>query len=69
MAFTQSQYDALCAAIASGAKQVMYGNKLVMYNSLADMLNVKKMMEKDLGIGAIDKAPGRKFGSFDKGLL
>jgi hypothetical protein len=68
MAFNQSQYDSLCAAIATGAKQVMYGNKLVMYNSLQEMLNLKKLMEKDLGIGVTDKAPGRKYGSFDKGL-
>lgn len=68
MAFTQSQYDSLCAAIATGAKQVMYGNKLVMYNSLSEMLQLKQAMETELGIGIADKAKGRKFASFDKGI-
>ncbi len=66
MAFTQSQLDALDKAIASGTKQVMYGNKLVMYNSVNEMLRVRALMAKELGLTA--NKTDRKYGEFSKGL-
>lgn len=66
MAWTTEQLEALEAAIATGTKQVMYGNKLVMYNSLSEMLQLRDLMKKELGL--IKPNAGRKFGEFNKGL-
>ena len=68
--FTVEMYAALNAAIATGAKSVQYGNKMVMYNSLAEMLQVRALMASELGIataGGFDS--GRTYGKFNKGLL
>lgn len=66
MAFTLQQLEALEAAIATGTKQVMYGNKLVMYNTLDEMLRVRDLMKKELGL--IKPNSGRTYGEFNKGL-
>lgn len=59
--FTQTQYETLCAAIASGTKKVEYADKKVEYKSLKDMLAVKRLMEEDLGIGEFaPPATGRR---------
>lgn len=49
-AFTQSQYDALKEAISLGATQVEYGDKVVKYRSLSEMMALLNRMEKELGI-------------------
>lgn len=41
MAWTQSQLDALDAAIASGVRQVDFGDKRVMYGSLVEMMQAR----------------------------
>lgn len=66
MAWTLQQLEALEAAIATGTKQVMYGNKLVMYNSLDEMLRLRDLMKKELGL--IKPNNGRNVGEFNKGL-
>lgn len=66
MAYTIEQYNALCAAIASGAQSVMYGNKQVMYKSTEAMKEVKRDMEKELGL--IKPRPTRRYAKFSKGL-
>ena len=67
-AFTTDQYNTLTAAIAQGALMVMYGNKQVTYRSLKDMLELKELMETELGLNGTSSNNGRKFASFSKGL-
>jgi hypothetical protein len=67
--FTIEQYNALNAAIATGAKSVQYGNKMVMYNTLAEMLEARALMAASLGLiptGGFDTS--RTYGKFNKGL-
>lgn len=66
MAFTQQQLNALDAAIASGTMQVMYGNKTVMYKSLDEMLRVRRLMAKELGL--LKEGGDRKTIEFNNGL-
>lgn len=65
MAYTIEQYNALCAAIASGAQSVMYGNKQVMYKSTEAMKEVKRDMERELGIK--QQKPSRRYAKFSRG--
>lgn len=67
MAFTLAQLDALDAAIATGTTQVTYGNKIVMFKSTKEMLEVRNLMIKELGLG-VDNNGGRKYGEFNKGI-
>lgn len=64
-AFTNEQYEALCAAIAEGTLRVHYGDKIVEYRNLSDMLRIKGLMENDLGLNS---KPSRAFAEFDKGI-
>lgn len=65
MAFTLDMLNALDKAIASGVTQVMYGNKIVMYKTTAEMLRVRSLMAEELGL---KKSSGnRKFAEFKKG--
>lgn len=50
MAWTQTDLDKLEAAIGRGAKTVSYQGETVTYNSLADMLRVRDLMRKQLGL-------------------
>lgn len=65
MAWTQDNLTALDAAIAQGVTQVMYGNKLVIYRSLNEMLTLRNVMKQELGLNT---APTRLFASHSKGL-
>lgn len=65
MAWTQEQYDALNAAIATGTKKVTYGDKSVEYQSLGEMLRLKEAMANELGIG---RSSGKVLVSTSKGL-
>lgn len=66
MGYTLDQYNALKAAIAQGARSVYYGDKRVEYRSLAEMMQIKRDMEEELGITTA--SGNRKYGSFSKGL-
>lgn len=48
MAWTQSDLDAINAAIATGAKSVAFGTHSVTYQSAAEMLQIKTEIEKAL---------------------
>ena len=65
MAFTTDQYNQLIAAIAQGALTVKYADKEVTYQSLGNMLRVKRLMEIELGISSGTR---RTYASFTKGL-
>lgn len=64
--FSQTQYEALCAAIAQGVTTVKYGDKEITYRSLSEMERIKKMMATALGIKT---APRRTYISQTKGLV
>lgn len=65
MAWTIEQYNALDDAIAQGVTQVMYGNKMVIYRSLDEMLRLRNTMRQELGLNTSRK---RLFGRHSKGL-
>jgi hypothetical protein len=50
MAYTLEQLQTLEDAIAQGVNQVMYGNKMVIYRSVDDMIKVRNMMRVELGL-------------------
>jgi hypothetical protein len=43
----------------------MYGNKIVIYRSLNEMMQLRNTMREELGL---NKAPKRLFAKYDKGL-
>lgn len=67
--FTTEQHTTLVAAIATGTKTVKYSDKLVTYQSLDEMLKIKGLMEKDLGIGEYaNKGTRRRLAQHSKGI-
>lgn len=54
MAFTQEKLDALEEAIADGARVVKFstpqGTREVQYHSLAEMLQARDLMRRELGL-------------------
>jgi hypothetical protein len=52
MAFTQAQLDALEAAITGGELKVKYGDKEVTYRTLDEMIRIRDMMRRDLGLAS-----------------
>ncbi len=48
MAFTQSDLDAINEAIASGALEVRYQDKLTRYRGIDDLLKAKAVIEDEL---------------------
>lgn len=50
MPFTLYNYNKLCAAIATGATEVQFSDRKVIYRSLREMLQIKTIMEKSLGL-------------------
>lgn len=65
MAWTLDNLTALEDAIAQGVTQVMYGNKLVIYRSLDEMMKLRQTMRQELGLNT---APKRLFAKHSKGL-
>ena len=50
MAFSQGQLDAIEAAIASGTTRVAYEGRVTDYRSLDDMLRVRDIIRRALGL-------------------
>lgn len=65
MAYKQADLDALTAAIATGTRRVTINGRTVEYGSLDDMLRVKAMIERDLGVKPA--TPSRTFAAFSRG--
>lgn len=63
--FTQEQYDALCAAIATGALTVSYGDESITYQSLEKMIQLRNLMAGELGLSV---PIVRVFTNFNKGF-
>jgi hypothetical protein len=51
MAFTQDQLTALEAAIASGTLEVRIGDKMVRYQTIADMIKARDLVRDQLDAG------------------
>lgn len=66
MAYTLEQYQVLQKAIAGGELSVRYGERSVTYRSVAEMLQILRLMENELGLNA-DTSGGRRLTSFSKG--
>ncbi len=66
MAFTQSQLDALEAAIAQGTTKVKYQDREVDYRSLSEMMQLLTFMKVSMGL-ATNKIKSKK-AEFSKGL-
>jgi hypothetical protein len=64
--FTLEQLRVLEAAIASGTLEVDYGDKRVIYKTLAEMLQVRDLIRNELGLN--NKNRGRRYAAFSKGL-
>ena len=62
MAFTQQQYNDLVAAIAEGVTVVMSNGRRVEYRSLSEMMNLKTVMEEELGAAGAGRR--RHYASF-----
>ncbi|MFZ1057692.1 MAG: hypothetical protein WAP47_00730 [Candidatus Rokuibacteriota bacterium] len=48
MAWTQTDIDALKAAIKTGHRRVTYGDKTVEYQTMAEMIRLLALMEADV---------------------
>lgn len=61
--YTIENYNALVAAMATGAKAVKYSDKEIVYRTLDEMRDLKAAMELDLGINSKSKRD-RRIGTF-----
>ncbi|MDZ4678406.1 MAG: hypothetical protein SGI74_12955 [Oligoflexia bacterium] len=59
MSYTSDQLTALELAISQGALRVKYADKEVIYRSLDEMLRIRDLMRKDLGV--IKSGEGNRF--------
>ncbi len=66
MAFTNEQLIALEEAIAQGAMQVKFQDKEVRYQSINDMLLLRDVMRRALGVANAKNA--RVYATFNKAL-
>lgn len=64
-AWSQSDLDAIEAAIKSGVQRVKYDNKEIEYRSMDEMMRVRDAIRKTLGQTA---ASPRILANFSKGL-
>lgn len=63
MAFTQSDLDAVRAAIAKGEKSVQFADRNVTYRSIAELLEAEKVIN-----AAVNPRPRQVLGYATKGL-
>lgn len=57
MAWTQTEIDALKAAIASGAKSISVNGRMVTYHSLAEMRQALRDMEAEVNAQSVTRRP------------
>jgi len=67
MAWTQTQLDAMNAAIAEGTLTVRFADRSVTYRSLNEMLRIRTLMMDEIGTNAVVKDQMRAF-SYSKGI-
>jgi len=66
MAFTQTQLDALEAAIAAGTIEVRVGDKLIRYQSTREMISARDLIRNQLNLQAQTQGSRASFASFTK---
>ncbi len=66
MAFTQSQLDALEAAIASGTLEVRVGDKSVRYQTMAELIKARDLIRDQLATASSGSKSRASFASFVK---
>jgi hypothetical protein len=59
MAYTISQLATIEEAIASGTLRVEIDNRIVVYQSLADLIKLRNIMKAELGVSTPSTARGR----------
>lgn len=64
MAFTQTQLDALEAAIASGTLEVRTGDKSVRYQSMAELIKARDLIREQLAVATDVQQSRASFASF-----
>lgn len=62
--YTTEQYQQLVGMLAKGVTRIEVAGEKVEFRSLDDMVRVKGMMERDLGLVA---TPGAQYPSFQRG--
>lgn len=67
-AFTMARLEALEAAIAEGVFRVKYSDKEVQYRSLAEMMQIRDIMRRQLGLKKKCGSPGLFGGSRIKAI-
>jgi hypothetical protein len=69
MAWTQTDIDALKAAIAAGrgAKSIVFGDQTVTFHSVDEMRALLRMMQEDVSSAA--STPRTRYAAFDKGTI
>lgn len=67
MAWTQTQLDALDEAIASGTREVWYGQKKVEYRSLDEMMTLRRTMADEIARAGQPKRR-RRVARYNNGL-
>ena len=60
--FTKENLTALEHAIAEGAKRVKYSDKEIEYRSLEEMLKIRDLMKKELGLNKCSSSRKGLFG-------
>lgn len=68
MAFTQTDIDALKAAIAAGrgARSIAFSDQTVTFHSVAEMVTLLRLMEADVATTA--GTPRTRYGVVNKGV-
>jgi len=55
LGWTQTQLSAIEDAIATGSLLVRYGDKMVQYRNMDDMLRIRELMRRELGVTEASK--------------
>jgi hypothetical protein len=61
MSWTTAELTALESAISSGALEVRFADRMVTYRSMDDMLKLRSLMRRSLGLDATDRTHFAKF--------
>lgn len=64
--FTEANLQAINMAIATGSREVWFGDKRVAYRSLDEMIRIRDLIKENLGMK--EQNTNRIFARFNKGL-
>lgn len=62
--YTTEQYQQLCAMLAKGVTSLEVAGEKIQFRSLDEMMRIKNMMERNLGLAA---TPGARYPSYRRG--